>query len=84
MAQSDLPIVCSLTPQALAARRLGLLTELLDLAEDHELLSEGMRFGFRQLRGASVHRASGRRRTSLVYESSGFRSPSSRTTDPSS
>ena len=46
MDQSNLPIVCSLTPEALEARRLGLLSELLDLAEDRELLSEGMRLRF--------------------------------------
>jgi hypothetical protein len=43
MNQSDLPIVCSLTPEALQARRLDLLSELLDLAEDRERLSEGLR-----------------------------------------
>lgn len=46
MDRSDLPIVCSLTPEALEARRQGLLSELLDLAEDRELLPQGMRLRF--------------------------------------
>jgi hypothetical protein len=43
---SDLPVVCSLTPEALRARRLGLLSELLELAEDRETATEGMRLRF--------------------------------------
>ena len=46
MNHSDLPIVCSLSPEALQARRLGLLAELMDLAERHEPISEGMRLTF--------------------------------------
>jgi hypothetical protein len=46
MDQSDVPIVCSLTPEALQARRLGLLSELLDLAESREPFPEGMRLRF--------------------------------------
>jgi len=46
MNQSDLPIVCSLTPEALQARRLGLLSELLELAEGRDALAEGMRLRF--------------------------------------
>ncbi len=46
MDQSDLPIVCSLTPEVLQARRLGLLSELLALAERREPLPEGMRLRF--------------------------------------
>jgi hypothetical protein len=38
--------VCSLTPEALQARRLGLLSEPLGLADDREPLSEGMRLRF--------------------------------------
>ena len=46
MDQSDLPIVCSLTPEALQARRVGLLRELLDLAEHREQFADGMRLRF--------------------------------------
>ena len=46
MDRSDLPIVCSLTPEALQARQLGLLSELLDLAEGREPLPEGMHLRF--------------------------------------
>ena len=46
MNESDLPVVCSLTPEALQARRQGLLSKLVDLAADRELLSEGMRLRF--------------------------------------
>ena len=38
----DLPIVCTLTPDALRARREGLLTELLRQATGHEFLPEGL------------------------------------------
>jgi hypothetical protein len=43
---SDLPIACSLTPEALRARREGLLTELARQAEHSERLPEGLRFRF--------------------------------------
>jgi len=42
----DLPIVCTLTPDALRARREGLLTELLRRSVAHELLPEGLRLRF--------------------------------------
>ena len=42
----DLPIVCTLTPDALRARREGLLTELLRQATGHEFLPEGLRLRF--------------------------------------
>ena len=46
MAQSDLPIVCTLTPEALEARRLGLLSELANRSEDYEQLTDGIRLRF--------------------------------------
>src|SRR5687768_11177938 len=46
MKQSDLPIVCTLTPEALEARRLGLLTELANRAEDCEQITDGIRMRF--------------------------------------
>jgi hypothetical protein len=42
----DLPIVCTLTPGALRARREGLLAELLHRSDGHELLPEGLRLRF--------------------------------------
>jgi hypothetical protein len=42
----DLPIVCTLTPDALRARREGLLTELLRRSTGHELLPDGFRLRF--------------------------------------
>jgi len=42
----DLPIVCTLTPEALEARREGLLAELLRGAAAHELLPDGLRLRF--------------------------------------
>ena len=42
----DLPIVCTLTPDALRARREGLLTALLRQSNGHELLPEGLRLRF--------------------------------------
>jgi hypothetical protein len=47
MDRSELPMVCSLTSEALQARRLGLLSELLERAEDLEGISDGMRLRFR-------------------------------------
>jgi hypothetical protein len=41
------PIACTLTPDALRARREGLLTELLRGAEQREDLPEGVRLRFR-------------------------------------
>ena len=43
---TDLPIVCRLTPDALRARREGLLAELLRTSTGHELLAEGLRLRF--------------------------------------
>jgi hypothetical protein len=43
---SDLPIFCTLTPAALKARREGLLSELLRLAQAHEELPQGHRLRF--------------------------------------
>lgn len=43
---ADLPIVCTLTPEALQARRQGLLSDLLRVAEAREELSEGLRLRF--------------------------------------
>ena len=42
----DLPIVCTLTPDALRARREGLLTELVRQSTGHEPLPEGLRLRF--------------------------------------
>ena len=46
MSHSEMPVACSLTPEALQARRLGLLSELWNLADSHEPLPEGMRVRF--------------------------------------
>jgi hypothetical protein len=43
---ADLPIVCTLTPDALLARRAGLLSELLRRSEGREDLPEGLRLRF--------------------------------------
>ena len=43
---ADLPIVCTLTPDGLRARREGLLSDLLRQADDHEQLPEGLRLRF--------------------------------------
>jgi hypothetical protein len=43
---ADLPIVCTLTPDARAARRDGLLSELLRHAQDREMLPNGLRLTF--------------------------------------
>jgi hypothetical protein len=40
------PIACTLTADALAARREGLLTELVRLARNRELVSDGLRLTF--------------------------------------
>ena len=42
----ELPIVCSLTPAALEARRAGLLSELVRRAESREELRDGHRLRF--------------------------------------
>jgi hypothetical protein len=42
----ELPIMCTLTPDALRARREGLLSDLMRRAEGHEDLSEGLRLRF--------------------------------------
>src|SRR5688500_2256034 len=43
---ADLPIVCTLSPEALEARRDRLLSELLRRSVGHELLPEGLRLRF--------------------------------------
>ena len=43
---TDLPIVCTLSPAALRARREGLISELLRRAEEHQELPEGHRLRF--------------------------------------
>ena len=43
---SSVPIVCSLTPEALRARREGLLSELLRRAEAREPLPDGLHLRF--------------------------------------
>jgi hypothetical protein len=43
---TDVPIACTLSPDALQARREGLLADLLRRAEDHELTEEGLRMSF--------------------------------------
>jgi hypothetical protein len=43
---ADLPILCSLTPQALEARKQGLLTALLHRSIGQESLGEGLRLRF--------------------------------------
>jgi hypothetical protein len=42
----SLPIVCTLSPDALSARRQGLLSELLQQAAGRELLPDGLRLRF--------------------------------------
>ena len=46
MAGSDLPVVCTLTPEVLEARRLGLLSELANRSEGYERLTDGIRLRF--------------------------------------
>jgi hypothetical protein len=43
---ADLPVACTLGPAALAARREGLLSELLRRAHAHEELPDGHRLSF--------------------------------------
>ena len=43
---ADLPIACSLTPDALAARRDGLLKEVIRRAKRHEDIADGHLFQF--------------------------------------
>lgn len=43
---ADLPIVCSLSPAAISARREGLLSELLRRAAGHQELQDGHRLEF--------------------------------------
>jgi hypothetical protein len=43
---SELPIVCTLSPEALSARRQGLLSELLQQSEGRELTPDGLRLRF--------------------------------------
>jgi hypothetical protein len=42
----DLPVACTLSPEALAARRQGLLTELMRSATAREELGDGVRLTF--------------------------------------
>ena len=42
----DLPVACTLSPEAFAARRQGLLTDLLRLANAHDELDSGHRLSF--------------------------------------
>jgi hypothetical protein len=43
---ADLPIVCTLTPEALEARKQGLLSALVRRSAGRELLSNGLRLRF--------------------------------------
>ena len=43
---ADLPVACTLTPEAIRARRAGLLPGLLERAEARETLSDGYRIRF--------------------------------------
>jgi hypothetical protein len=43
---ADVPIACTLSPDALQARRQGLLSELLRSAQSHELTADGLRVVF--------------------------------------
>jgi hypothetical protein len=43
---TDIPIVCTLSPAALRARRAGLLTGLFKRAEEHQELADGHRLRF--------------------------------------
>jgi len=43
---TELPVVCTLTPDALRARREWLLSDLLRQADNHEQLQEGLRLRF--------------------------------------
>ena len=43
---SDLPVACTLSPEALVTRRQGLLGELLRRADTHEELTNGHRCSF--------------------------------------
>jgi hypothetical protein len=45
-ATSDLPVACTLSPEALATRRQGLLAELMGRADSHDELNRGHRFSF--------------------------------------
>ena len=42
----ELPVACTLSPEALVSRRRGLLAELLRRAETHEELTNGHRWSF--------------------------------------
>ena len=43
---ADVPIACTLSPDALKTRRDGLLAELFQRAEEHELTAHGLRVRF--------------------------------------
>ena len=43
---TELPIACTLSPDALKTRREGLLADLLQRAEHHELTGDGLRVRF--------------------------------------
>ena len=46
MDSPDLPVACTLTPEALRARREGLLSDLVRRADSREELPDGLRLGF--------------------------------------
>lgn len=48
---ADLPIVCTLTPEALTARREGLLARLVRRAERQQVLPDGYRLRFAPAEG---------------------------------
>jgi hypothetical protein len=43
---AELPIICTLTPEALTARREGLLSSLLSRAHQREVMPDGVRLTF--------------------------------------
>jgi hypothetical protein len=43
---SELPIICTLSPEALSARRQGLLAQLLQQSAGREMLRDGLRLRF--------------------------------------
>ena len=43
---TDLPVACTLSPDALRARRQGLLADLLQRSQSHELTADGLRVIF--------------------------------------
>jgi hypothetical protein len=43
---ADLPVACTLSPDAMRARRQGLLADLLQRSQGHELTADGLRVIF--------------------------------------